>query len=335
MSEVTTGSTPTKVADVIQPEVFNPYFREMTTRVNAFFTSGIVQTVPDLSFGDKGGTMIQMPFWQALGEDAQLLDDNDDLVIKKLDSAQDTAVQHARALVYGATDLSGALAGDDPMTVIAAGVGENWSYVFNKCLISTLKGAMSSLAAEAPAINTLDISVLSGAASQLEARSFIDAAQLLGDHKDRIGGVLMHSAVEAALAKNDLIETIRDSDGNMFMKTFMGKQVIVDDANVPTGTGASAKYDTYLFGAGAIGYAEGNPKVPSETGRDALRGGGQEYLVTRRHFVLHPRGIRWTPVSGVPAKTTPSNTELATAANWTRVYEQKNLRIVRLRHEIG
>ena len=323
--------TPTKVADVIVPELFNPYFREMTTRVNAFFTAGIVASVPDLSIGDKGGTMVQMPFWQALGERAQLLDDNDDLVIKKIDTAQDTAVLHARALVYGATDLSAALAGEDPMTAIAAGVGENWSYEFNMVLIATLKGAFAALALESPDVNTKDISALSGSLAYLDGASFIDAAQMLGDHKDRISGVLMHSAVEAHLAKNNLIDTVRDSDGNILLRSFMGKTVIVDDANTP----AAGVYSTYMFGPGAIGYAEGSPKVPSETHRDPLKGGGQEYLVTRRHFVLHPRGIRWTPTSGVPAKTTPSDAELAAGTNWTRVYDPKNIRMVRLLHTIS
>jgi hypothetical protein len=31
----------------------------------------------------------------------------------------------------------------------------------------------------------------------------------------------------------------------------------------------------------------------------------------------------------------PSNTELAAKANWTRVYEPKNIRIVRLVHKIA
>jgi hypothetical protein len=155
---------------------------------------------------------------------------------------------------------------------------------------------------------------------------------MLGDHKDRITGVLMHSAVEAHLAKQDLIEYLRDSEGNVFMRTFMGKNVIVDDANTPDAPGV---YSTYLFGPGAFGWAEGAPKVPSETGRDPLKAGGQEYLVTRRHYVLHPRGISWDPASGVPAKTTPSNTELADPANWTRVWEPKDIRMVRLLHRIA
>lgn len=323
--------TPTSLADVIVPEIFNPYFRELSTRVNAFFTSGIIAPVPDLNFGARGGVQIQMPFWKALGERAQLLDDTQDLEIKKIDVEQDVAVQHARALVYGGTDLAAALAGDDPMDAVAAGIAENWSMEFNMQLIATLKGAMGALLAESPDVNSLDISGLSGSAAYIDAASFIDASQTLGDARARVSGVLMHSAVNSWLAKNDLIEYIPDSEGNLSIPTFMGKRVIEDDANEP----ANGVYNTYLFGPGAIGWGEGDPKVPTETGREPLLGGGQEYLVTRRHYVLHPRGIKWDPGSGVPASVTPSDTELANAANWTRVYEPKNIRIVLFKHAIG
>lgn len=323
--------TPTMLADVIVPEIFNPYFRELSTRVNALFTSGIIAQVPELNFGDRGGTQINMPFWKALGERAQLLDDTQDLEIKKVQTAQDLAVQHARALVYGGTDLAAALAGDDPMDAIAAGIAENWSNEFNLQLIATLKGAMGALLAESPEVNSLDISGLSGAASYIDGSSFIDATQQLGDRKDRVSGVLMHSAVNAWLAKNDLIEFIPDSTGEVMVPTFMGKRIIEDDALAPT----NGVYDTYLFGPGAIGWGEGDPKVPTETGREPLIGGGQEYLVTRRHYVLHPRGIKWNPSSGVPASVTPSDAELANASNWLRVYEPKNIRIVLFRHQIG
>jgi hypothetical protein len=326
------ADTPTALADVIVPEVFNPYFREASTRANAFFQSGVIAPVADLDLGSKGGALVQMPFWQALGERAQLLDDTDDLEIRKVETAQDTAVLNARALVYGGTDLAAALAGDDPMTAIADGIGENWSMEFNYQLIATLKGAFGALAAESPAgNNVVNISALSGAAAYIDGESFIDATQTLGDMKNRLVAVAMHSAVNAWLAKQGLIETVRDADGVVQYETFMGKRVIQDDAIAPT----NGVYDTYLFGPGAIGYGEGNPKVPSATGREELLGGGQDYLVTRRHYVLHPRGVAWTPGNGIPAKPTPSDAELATAGNWTRKYQPKNIRMALLRHKIG
>lgn len=318
---------PTKVSDIIVPEIFNPYMQEKSVEVNAFFQSGIVEPVADLNFGSRGGLSIEMPFWKNLGERAQLLDDDYDLEIKKIQVGQDTAVQHARALVYGATDLAAALAGDDPMTVIGDQIAANWSMEFNHILLATVRGAMTNVTS-----NTLDISALSGAAAYMDGASFIDATQLLGDHKEQIQGIAMHSAVEASLAKADLLETVRDSEGKEVMKTFMSKRVIVDDILASTSGGI---YDTLLFGPGAIGWGEGAPKVPTETGRAPLTNGGQEYLVSRRHFVLHARGIRWTPISGVPAKKTPSDAELSNGSNWTQVYNQKNIRIVRFRHKIG
>lgn len=325
------ADTPTKVADVIVPERFNPYYRLVSTRVNAFFQSGVMAPVADVNFGGEGGSTINMPFWEALGERAQLLDDNTDLEIKKIGTGQDKAVLHARALVYGGSDMSAALAGDDPMNAIGAGVGENWSYEFNMVTFATLKGAMGALAAESTPKNVLNISGLSGAAAYIDGASFIDAGQLLGDRKDRIVAVGMHSAVEAWLAKNDLIEYIQESTTSQRIPFFQGKRVIIDDANAPNG----GVYDTWLFGPGALGYGEGSPKYPLETGRKELTGGGQDFLVTRRHFVIHPRGIAWDPASGVPAKQVPSDTEISNAGNWQRVWDPKDIRIVRFRHLIG
>lgn len=318
--------TPTKVADVVVPEIFNPYVRERSITSNAFFQSGIIAGVDELNFGTRGGLSIEMPYWKNLGERAQLLDDDFDLEIKKIRSGQDTAVQHARALVYGATDLAAALSGEDPMAMIGDALGDNWSLEFNNVLLATLKGSMANVTA-----NIHDISALSGDASLLDGASFIDGAQRLGAMKNNILGIVMHSAVEASLAKNNLITGIRDSEGSLVMQTFMNKRVIIDDALESSSGGI---YDTYLFGPGAIGWGEGSPKVPTETGRAPLTNGGQEYLVSRRHFVLHPRGIRWTPQNGVPAKQTPSDLELANPSNWTLIYDQKNIRIVKMRHRV-
>lgn len=321
------ADTPTKVSDIIVPEIFNPYVREQSINSNSFFQSGIIAPVSDLNFGSRGGLSIEMPFWKALGERAQLLDDDYDLEIKKIQTGQDTAVQHARALVYGATDLAAALSGEDPMGAIGAQIGDNWAYEFNHVLLASLKGSMANVTE-----NIHDISALSGTAAYVDGASFIDATQKLGDHKENIAGMAMHSAVEAHLAKNDLIDTIRDSEGKVIMQTFMNKRVLIDDALGPDSGGV---YDTYMFGPGAIGWGEGSPKVPTETGRAPLTNGGQEYLVSRRHFVLHPRGIRWTPISGVPSKQTPSDVELADSNNWTPVYDAKNIRIVLFRHKIA
>jgi hypothetical protein len=136
----------------------------------------------------------------------------------------------------------------------------------------------------------------------------------------------MHSAVVATLVKQGLIDYRPDAEGRPTIPTYLGKDVIVDDG-MPV---ASGVYTSYLFGQGAFGYGEGNPPVPTETDRDSLQ--GEDILINRRHFVLHPRGVKWI---GTPAGVSPTNAELQDDDNWQRVYNAKNIRIVQFKHRIA
>ena len=86
-------------------------------------------------------------------------------------------------------------------------------------------------------------------------------------------------------------------------------------------------YSSYLFGSGAVGRGEGAAPVPTETDRDSLA--GEDVLINRRHYILHPRGIAFQSAS--VAGSSPTNAELALSANWDRVYNSKNIRIVELK----
>jgi len=315
------------LSDVVVPELWRDYMIERTSEKSDFFQSGIVATVPELNMAGEGGQQVQMPFWQDLAGDDQLLTTGSDLTVTAFTAEKDVAVLNARALVYGIKDLAAALAGSDPLSELADLYADKWARRWQQALISTINGAMGALAAESPAVNTLDISSLSGAAAVFDGEAFIDALGELGDQETRLTAVAVHSATYRLMKKQDLIEFIRDSQGQE-IPTYMGKRVIVDDGMPVT----SGVYTTYLFGPGAIGYGEGTPKVPVATDRDELVGGGEEYLVSRRHFVLHPRGVKWT---GTPSGDTPTNAELATTGNWSRVYEAQNVRIVRFVHRVA
>lgn len=320
----------TVLGDVIVPEIFTPYVIERTAELSEFWQSGLVAPVAELNVGD-GGSEVQMPFWQDLAGDDQILTTGANLNVANIEAAKDVAVVNARALVYGAKDLAGALAGDDPMTAIGNLVAAKWARRMQAALISVFNGAMGALAAETTPVNTLNISGLSGAAGIFDGEAFIDALGQLGDAETRLTAVGVHSATFRVMKKQNLIEYIPNARGEVVIPTYMGKRVIVDDG-MPVSTGT---YTTALFGEGAIGYGEGNPRVPTEIERNALVGGGEEYLVSRRHFVLHPRGIAWSPGGGVPAADTPTNVELANAGNWERKYESKNVRIVRFLHRVA
>jgi len=315
----------TRVQDVIVPEVYVPYVIQRTKELSAFFDSGVIGEAGAQLGGNlnSGGNTINMPFWNDLVGDVQLLSDTAALQINRITASRDVAVLHFRGNAWSVNDLARQLSGDDPMGAIAELVASWWSRVMQRTLLASLQGAFSSTGM---AGNVHNIGAAAGDAANITGRTFLDAAQRLGDAKDQLAAIAMHSAVQTALAKQDLIVTQRDSDGRVLFDTFMGKRIIIDDgmpfdANV---------YTTYIFGAGAIGYEEGGTLAPTETDRDILA--GDDFLTSRRAYVLHPRGIKWV---GTVAGQTPSDVELRAATSWERVFENKAIRIVQFRHRIA
>ncbi|WP_316207401.1 major capsid protein [Bradyrhizobium sp. SZCCHNR3118] len=322
----------TALQDMIVPTKFNKYVQTLSTEKSNLFQSGIITDLSSVIDSEIEGKTVNMPFFNDLdASDAeQILDDTTDLTIGKMTTGQDVAVKLLRGKAFGSTDLAADLSGADPIDAIANRFADWWNRRMQTALLATLAGAMGS----ADMVdNVSDITSLTGAAANFDADSFIDAAFLLGDEQGGLNAVAVHSMTLKAMVKADLIDFLPDSQGKLTIPTYLGKTVIVDDTMPVTGAGADRVFTTYIFGPGAIGYGEKSPKVPVAVGRDELKGMGQEYIVNRRQWVMHPRGIKW--LGGTQAGVTPSNTELATASNWKRVYEAKIIRIVAFKHKLG
>ena len=314
----------TKIQDVIVPEVFNPYVVERTAELSALVKSGIIVRDKELdSLAKSGGRLINMPFWKDLNGDDEVLSDEGALTPGKITAGQDIACLLMRGKAWSVNDLARALSGDDPMKAIGDLVAEYWARRKQKTLLSVLKGVFASSSMEG---NIHDISSLSSGAEKINGTSFIAAKNKLGDASDKLTAVMMHSATFTALEQQNLISYIPNSEGVVEFPTYMNKRVIVDDG-CPESAGV---YTTYLFGEGAIGEGNGEAPVPTETDRDSLA--GEDILINRQHFILHPRGVKFTD-SSVTGKS-PTNAELENQANWNRVYENKNIRIVAFKHKI-
>lgn len=359
-------TTTTKISDVIVPEIFTPYIIEKTAEKSRILTSGIAVANPRLNqLVTGGGTTLQMPYWKDLTGDDEVLSDSVALTPGKIDAGKDIATLLLRGKAWGANELSGALAGDDPMQAIGNRVADYWARQEQKILVSVLTGVFAA-ASMANHVKDASSSVISG-------NIVLDAKQLLGDSADQLQAIMMHSAVFTELQKQNLIQYTTTSDGKIAFATYLGYQIIQDDGmpteqvykktsdvalvsgktyytyNSSTGVYTPVAspdvsdigdyyeedykvYTTYLFARGAIGRGEGTPVslTPTETDRDSLA--GEDILIHRRALVLHPFGIKW---KGTPAGVTPTNAELATGTNWERVYEDKNIGIVAIKHKIA
>lgn len=314
----------TKISNIIVPEVFNPYVIERTAQLSKLVKSGIIEPNAELdALAMAGGKLINMPYWKDLTGDDEVLSDSGALTVNNIASSKDVAALLMRGKAWGVNDLAKALSGDDPMGAIGDLVAEYWARMEQKTLLSVLKGIFGASSMSA---NVHDISSELEGAAKISGASFIVAKNKLGDNSDKLTAVMMHSDTFTALEQQNLIQYIPNSQGVVEFPSYMGKEVIVDDG-CPVETDV---YTTYLFGKGAIGKGNGQAPVPTETDRDSLA--GEDILINRHHFILHPRGVKFTNTS--VAGDSPSNAELATQTNWERVYEPKNIRIVAFKHKI-
>lgn len=327
----------TVVSDIITPSIFAPYVAEMTTELSEIISAGIAER--DSAFDELaggGGITVNMPFWDDLTGDSEVLSSAADLTVNPITADRDIAAIHNRAKAWGANDLAKWISGDDPSAAIAQRVAGFWARDMQRILIKILAGLFDNSNGVLRTTHRSNIysDVVAGSitdAMRLTGETFIDAAQLLGDAKDKLTAVAMHSDVEAFLLKRDLIDFVPDSEGKSALKMFQGKRVVIDDNCPKTAGSNSYAYTTFLFGMGAFGWGEAtlDPNEAIETDRQVLS--SNDILASRRRFLLHPRGVKW---SGTAAGDSPTNTELATGTNWTKVYLDKNIRIVAVRHNV-
>lgn len=319
----------TTLTDVIVPELFTPYVTRRTMELSALFQSGIVTNNAEFDrLASEAAPIHNMPFFEDLTGDSEAVIEGKDLTANKITSNKDVSVTIRRAMMWSATDLSAALAGSDPMAAIGDLVAGFWARDMQKELINLLTGVFS---ASTMTNHVLDVSAEEGAGANISASVFIDALQKLGDAQGNLTAVAMHSATKSYLKKQNLITTERDSTSVEF-EAYQGRRVIVDDGCPVSGD----VYTTYLFGQGAIALGNGNPVgfVATEVDRDKKKGSGVDYLINRRTFILHPRGIAYQKTSQTNVET-PTREELAKATNWKRVYEDKAIRLVAIKHKIG
>ena len=324
-------------SDVIIPEVFTPYVIEQTTLRDAFLASGVVQPMAELN-ATEGGDFVNVPFWKAnLSGDFEVLTDSTSLTPGKISADKQVGVILHRGRAWEARDLAALAAGSDPMAAIGAKVADYVANQRQKDLIKCLEGVFGALGgSDSPAFDALRFDTTGMTA--LGPRQVAKARALLGDQGDKLTAVAMHSAVYYDLVERKAIDyvtaveartttdnqtpdvfagSIQGAYGNVTVPTYMGLRVIVSDDLAPTST----NYPVYFFTQGAIASGE-QLALQTETDRDILA--KSDAMSIDLHYTYHPVGAKWNVTT-----TNPTPAQLATVGNWTKVYETKNIGIVR------
>ena len=329
-------------SDLIIPEIFTPYVIEQTTARDSFLASGVVAPMAELN-ATEGGDFVNVPFFSAnLTGDFEVLSDSSSLTPSKISTDKQVGVILHRGRAFESRDLAALASGADPMAAIGQKIGAYIANQRQKDLLSCLDGVFGSINANDSnsAFFGLTIDSESGdTPTGLSPKHVAKARSILGDQGDKLTAVCMHSKVYYDLVERKMVDYVLASDGNGgsatasggtiapayggdgTVPTYCGLRVIVSDDVSTTGSGSSTGYSTYFFTQGAVASGE-QAGLTTETDRDILA--KSDAMAVDLHYCYHPVGSKWAVTT-----VNPTRTQLGTVANWSKVYETKNIGIVR------
>ncbi|MCL2407274.1 MAG: coat protein, partial [Defluviitaleaceae bacterium] len=134
-----------RINDIIEPTVFAAYVREKVSELSALVKSGAVKNSDALvKLASGGGRIVNMPFWNRVSGDSEVLSQFDALNPTPVTAENDKAAIHYRGKAWSARELGSAIAGDSAVSAVADMVAEYWVREEQKLLVASLTGAFSS-----------------------------------------------------------------------------------------------------------------------------------------------------------------------------------------------
>jgi hypothetical protein len=328
---------PTQISDVIQPDAFTAYQVSNSMVSTALYQSGVA--IPNGEMEAQlgaGAELFTVPFWNDLPDvEADITNDNPAVLStpQKVTAAKQLVRKSFVHASWSEMSLASELSGSSALERVQSRVQAYWDRQWERRLIASLMGVLYSNVANNGGDMVNDIHALAGTvtlpgtavtvpANAFNGLSVINTALTIGDRLSDMQAIAMHSAIYGEALKNNEIQFFKPSDNSMQIPTYKGMACLVDD-NLTTAT--NGVYVTILFGPGAVGFAVAPPRTGfgTEIWRipSAGNGGGSTELHSRFDVAFHPLGFAFTGAS--VAGVSPTQAELALAANWTRAYSQR------------
>ena len=339
---------------------FSNYIDEQSTLRSKFTATGIVTNNPIIAQNVTKGDAFKIPNWQPnLQGSVQIPREGVPLSVNKLGSNEQKGVVFHRANVWGSSDLAKMAVGaeNDPMGAIARRIADWVLWADQLDILAVLSGVFGALGTSNAGAAFADMCVDAGGSGETDfsPNHIVRADGILGEDADTFGAIVIHPSIYAYLRIREMINYVNakelpgitastaaagsitssnavDGDfsgafsSNGLVPMFGSKAVIVSDDAPRTGSPGSYKYGVYIFKPGALGQAFQNP-LRTEGDRDILTGGGEDIVKVQWDKCIHPLGASWT---GTVPEGGPSAADLATASNWSKVFDKKNIGVARI-----
>lgn len=209
------------------------------------------------------------------------------------------------------------LMGQSPLQMIAGMIDNYWIAQAENRAIATVAGLYNYAKKNKANDFILDISkATADATSAYSIDAFIDAEAMLPKAFRGRGVMIVHPKKAAEMRKQQLLEKVASSNNLPVVENYNGRTVIESTDLTVVGTGANAKYITYLLGAGAFiaDSVAGNDDMEIERTAATGNGSGHSTLWTRRNLIIHPQNFDFIATE---QQLTGGTANEALSASWT------------------
>lgn len=225
------------------------------------------------------------------------------------------------------------LTGQSPNQMVVNMLDGMWARQMDNRAIATLAG-LRSLDSTGKALTT-DISLATAnAGSKFNIGAYLDAEGTLDESQQENGVVVVHPLVLTQWRKDRLTDRVATADNIGTVEIYNGRQVVSSKRGTMIGTGANAKFVTYLMSAGAFAVAFNRGRDDLEVERTAStgNGAGHNVLWTRANTLIHPQGFSF--IAEESALTGGTERE-ALSASWADLQNKANWRMDADAEQIG
>lgn len=325
-------------------EIFNrAYTSEKDPTSTVLIESGVM--VEDAEIARMiagGGNFYTLPFYTDIDGNYVNYDGNTDITLDEVDAAgQQHGVVWGRAKGWTDRDFVADFSSADPMRNILNRI-QKWEAKKKQTLLIGILEALFSIQGsgdfadwENHKMNIASATSTATDANKIALTTLRDlAVQSNGDAADDFALAIMHSQVANRLSQFNVLEYFKYNDANGQERDVKvgrsGNMLVLICDEVPHSTNQTTglpEYVTYCFGRGAIGHANAAVDHPSEQFRNQTKNGGMDCLVTRYRETILPYGFSFE-MSNLPVS--PTDAQLTATANWSIVYQPKNIYMARL-----
>ena len=326
----------TQIADIYNPLVFARLTSEAQINTNAFIQSGIMTNDPSLAaMAAVGGNVGEMTgYAPMINNEPRYASDVPGTTVthKNVTSVEMKYRKYYANQSWSFMELAEMInlkQGMDPIAAMNDRLGQYWATFNERRVINSSLGVLADSVANHGSDMLITVATDAAgavtAAERISADLVLDAKQTLGDHSGQLNAIAMHSVIYTQLQKENLIEFIPDSRGEIMIPTYLGYRVIQDDS-MPAVAGTNRiTYTTVLFAAGSFGYADVPQKRASSLDFDeqAGNGSGEDVIYSRQGGIIQPMGYSFNLT--IAAGGSATYAQLAAAASWGRVWDRKNI----------